>query len=44
VTLQKFVELLRPMLKNPNAVETADGVIYIFTANREIVALDTKEQ
>jgi hypothetical protein len=39
--LKQFVEKLRPMLKNPNALLVNDDVIYIYTIERELIAFDT---
>lgn len=42
MTIEQFVEKLRPMLKNPNAITSDDSVVYIFTDEREVIALDTE--
>jgi hypothetical protein len=41
MTLDKFVQTLRPMLKNPNALTTDGRVLYLYTNDREIIAFDT---
>lgn len=38
--LKQFVEKLRPMLKNPNAILLIDDVIYIYTLECELIAFD----
>lgn len=43
MTLKKFVEKLRSMLKNPNALLLDNGVIYFYTNEQQFIALDTKE-
>jgi hypothetical protein len=40
--LEKFVETLRPMLKNPNALAMDSGVIYVYTNEQELVAFDLR--
>jgi hypothetical protein len=41
MTLEQFVEKLKPMLKNPNAITSGDSVIYAYTSDREFIALET---
>jgi hypothetical protein len=43
MTTEQFVETLRPMLKNPNAIASDDSVIYIYTNDREVIAFSVEK-
>jgi hypothetical protein len=36
--IEEIIEILRPMLKNPNAVDGHDGVIYLYTSDGELIS------
>jgi hypothetical protein len=38
--MEHLVELLKPMLKNPNAITFDNGVIHLFTADSELVSVN----
>ena len=40
LTIKEFVETLRPMLKNPTAIDTYNGVICLYTPKGEFIAFD----
>jgi hypothetical protein len=36
--IDEFLNVLRPMLKNPNAIDGHDGVIYIYTDDGKLIS------
>ena len=40
MTLEQFVEKLRPMLKNPHALTCDSGAVYLYTNEQDIIVFD----
>jgi hypothetical protein len=37
--IKEFVEMLKTMLKNPNAIDEHNGVIYFYTSSGDLISL-----
>ena len=43
MTLEQLAEKLKPMLRNPNAVTVGNGVLFVYTMERELLPFNPSE-